>query len=61
MVLVSEPMGARAEGMRAIRTHIMAQHVERGRRALAICAPNRGVGCTFIAANLAVRPRPRSA
>ena len=32
----------------------MAQHVDRGRRALAVCAPSRGVGCTFVAANLAV-------
>ena len=43
-----------AEAIRAIRTHVMAQHIDRGRRALAICAPNRGVGCTFVAANLAV-------
>ena len=54
LVMFSEPAGARAEGIRAIRTHIMAQHVDRGRRALAVCAPSRGVGCTFTAANLAV-------
>ena len=54
LVMVSEPAGERAEAVRAIRTHVMAQHVDRGRRALAICAPSRGVGCTFTAANLAV-------
>lgn len=32
----------------------MAQHLSLGRRALAICAPSSGVGCSFIAANLAV-------
>lgn len=51
---LSEPNGEQAEAIRAIRTHVVAQHVERGRRALAICAPSRGVGCTFVAANLAV-------
>ena len=51
---LSEPNGERAEAIRAIRTHVMAQHIERGRRALAVCAPNKGVGCTFVATNLAV-------
>lgn len=32
----------------------MAQHVQEGRRALSICAASQGVGCSFIAANLAV-------
>jgi protein-tyrosine kinase len=43
-----------AESVRALRTHILARHVQRGHRALAICAPTQGVGCTFVAANLAV-------
>lgn len=51
---LSEPNGEQAESVRAIRTHVMAQHIERGRRALAVCAPSKGVGCTFVAANLAV-------
>lgn len=42
------------EAIRALRTHIMARHLEIGRRALAICAPTPGVGCTMVAANLAV-------
>jgi protein-tyrosine kinase len=54
LIMLSDPNGEQAEGIRAIRTHVMAQHVERGRRALAVCAPNRGVGCTFVAVNLAV-------
>jgi capsular exopolysaccharide synthesis family protein len=32
----------------------MAQHINLGRRALAICAPSANVGCSFVAANLAV-------
>ena len=52
--MLSDPPGARAEAIRALRTHIMAQHVHAGRRALAICAASQDVGCTFVAVNLAV-------
>jgi capsular exopolysaccharide synthesis family protein len=54
LVMVSSPSDAAAEAIRALRTHIMAQHIQEGRRALAVCAASAGVGCTFIAANLAV-------
>jgi capsular exopolysaccharide synthesis family protein len=54
MVVITEPTGERAEAIRALRTNIMARHVDEGRRALAVCAASPGVGCTFIAANLAV-------
>jgi protein-tyrosine kinase len=54
LVMVTEPNGAPAEGIRALRTHLLAQHVQLGRRALAICSANAGVGKTFIASNLAV-------
>jgi protein-tyrosine kinase len=43
-----------AESMRTLRTHIMARHVQPGHRALAVCSPSRGAGCTFVASNLAV-------
>ena len=43
-----------ADAIRSLRTHIMARHLHLGRRALAICAPSSGVGCSFVAANLAV-------
>lgn len=43
-----------AEAIRALRTHVMAQHVQEGRRALAVCAPSEGSGCTFVSVNLAV-------
>jgi capsular exopolysaccharide synthesis family protein len=54
IVTMSEPRGERAEAVRALRTHVMAQHVSQGRRAIAICAPSAKVGCTFVATNLAV-------
>jgi capsular exopolysaccharide synthesis family protein len=54
LVMISDPYGAGAEAIRAVRTHILAQHVKEGRRALAICGPSDGVGATFVAANLAV-------
>jgi capsular exopolysaccharide synthesis family protein len=52
--MIADPNGAPAEGIRALRTHLLAQHVQLGRRALAICSANPGVGKTFVAANLAV-------
>ncbi len=54
IVALTDPQGARAEAVRALRTHIIAQHVHGGRRALAVCAASEGVGCTFVAVNLAV-------
>ena len=54
LAMLSEPSGATAESVRALRTHIVAQHVDYGRRSLAVCAPSRAVGCTFTAVNLAV-------
>jgi capsular exopolysaccharide synthesis family protein len=54
MVTVLSPVDPRAEAIRALRTHVMAQHINLGRRALAVCAPSANVGCSFVAANLAV-------
>lgn len=54
LVVVAQPDGAPAEAFRALRTHIMAQHFQIGRRALAVCEASEGSGCTFVAANLAV-------
>lgn len=53
-VLVTAPSSIEAEAIRGLRTRIVAQHVREGRRALAICSPSSGTGCTFVAANLAV-------
>jgi capsular exopolysaccharide synthesis family protein len=54
LVILSQPTGAAAEAMRGLRTHVMAQHVQKGRRALAVCGATQHVGCTFVAANLAI-------
>ena len=40
LVTMSDPLSAAAESMRALRTHILAQHVQTGRRALSICSPS---------------------
>ncbi|MHA6720039.1 CpsD/CapB family tyrosine-protein kinase [Sphingomonas sp. RS6] len=52
-LVLADPNGIEAEAIRGLRTRIVAQHLREGRRALAICAPSKGVGCTFTAVNLA--------
>ena len=54
VVVVHEPGGDRAEAIGAMRNHLAAQHLAAGRRALALCSPTPGVGCTSLAVNLAV-------
>lgn len=54
LVVLENPLDGPAEAIRALRTHLMAQHFQEGRRALAICAASHGVGCSFIASNLAL-------
>src|SRR3569833_3594204 len=54
LVTLSPQASETAEAIRGLRTHIMARHVREGHRALAICAASEGVGCSFVAANLAV-------
>lgn len=54
LVTLTEGRPSEAEAIRTIRTHIMARHLEDGRRGLAVCAPTPGVGSSFTAVNLAV-------
>jgi capsular exopolysaccharide synthesis family protein len=54
LVTLTDSRPLDAEAVRTMRTHIMARHVEDGRRGVAVCAPAAGVGCSFMAANLAV-------
>jgi capsular exopolysaccharide synthesis family protein len=54
IITVLSPLAPQAEAIRGLRTHVMAQHINLGRRALAVCGPSAGVGCSFVAANLAV-------
>ena len=52
--LLSEPTGVRAESIRVLRTHLIAQHLRDGRRSLAVCAPASATGASYVATNLAV-------
>lgn len=54
IVMLSDEAGASAEAFRALRTRLQSQHLQAGRRGLAICAPSAEVGCSFVAVNLAV-------
>jgi capsular exopolysaccharide synthesis family protein len=53
-VIVSDPYSEVAEAIHALRARVQSQHLQEGRRALAICGPTPEVGCTFVAVNLAV-------
>lgn len=54
LVTLSDGRPTEAEAIRTVRTHIIARHLEEGRRGVAVCAPVAGSGCSFTAANLAV-------
>lgn len=54
LITLSDPGSTSAESIRQLRTRLIAQHIERGRRVLALCSPTAGDGCSFVAANLAV-------
>ncbi len=53
LVVLSDPVGAKAESIRLLRTQIIAQHIKPGRRAVAFVAPTDGVGCSYLVANVA--------
>lgn len=53
LIVLSDPVSAKAESIRLLRTQIIAQHIKPGRRAMAFVAPVDGVGCSYLAANLA--------
>lgn len=53
-VLLTDPDGAAAESIRVLRTRVQSQHLQVGRRALAVCGPTPEVGATFVAVNLAI-------
>lgn len=57
IALLADPNGRQSEATRALRTHILTSHRQRGRRALVVCAASRGEGCTSVAVNLAVALR----
>ena len=51
---VVDPTSPAAEAVGALRSHLLAQHLRDGRRALAFCSATSGVGCTWLAVNTAV-------
>lgn len=53
LVAATRPSSIQAESFRALRSNLLSQHVNRGRRALAVCSPTAGAGCSFVSANLA--------
>ncbi len=53
LIVVGDPGCLRSEAVRLLRTQIIAQHIRAGRRGLAMIAPVAGVGCSYLAANLA--------
>jgi capsular exopolysaccharide synthesis family protein len=54
LITLSDPQGQGAEYIRALRTQVMAQHLEAGRRALVVCEAAPRLGATFVASNLAL-------
>ena len=53
LVAATRPGSIQAESFRALRSNLLSQHVNRGRRALAVCSPTAEAGCSFVSANLA--------
>ena len=54
LVVINEPTSLRAESLRLLRAQVMAQHVNLGRRGIAMVAPVEGSGCTYMTSNLGV-------
>lgn len=53
LVAATRPGSIQAESFRGLRSNLLSQHVNRGRRALAVCSPAAEAGCSFVSANLA--------
>lgn len=54
LVTAYDPFGDEAESFRALRSQLILNGYEKGRRSISIVAPNSGSGTSYIAANLAV-------
>ena len=53
IVVLHDPSSVRSESIRLLRTQIIAQHIRAGRRGLAFVSAVDGVGCSYVAANVA--------
>lgn len=54
LVMAYDPYGDDAEAFRALRSQLILNGYEKGRRAISIVTPNTGSGVSFVSANLAV-------
>jgi len=54
LVLLSESGSVGAESIATLMSHLHSRHVQDYRRALAFCGATKGVGCSFLSANVAV-------
>jgi protein-tyrosine kinase len=54
VVVIADANGVQAESISALRSHLIAKHIESGRRALAICACDANDMAVDLAVNLAV-------
>jgi capsular exopolysaccharide synthesis family protein len=54
IVTITRPDSLEAEAYRGLRTQVVVQHLNLGRRALAVCAATADDGSSVVAANLAV-------
>jgi protein-tyrosine kinase len=54
IIVLSDPTSPRAEAIRLLRTQVISQHIDSGRRGFAVTGATEGSGATYIAANLAV-------
>jgi len=54
LIALDQQVNVRTESVRALRTHIVARHLQEGRRAVVVCGASAAVGCSFVAANLGV-------
>ena len=52
--VISDPNGMEAESISALRTHLIAKHIQEGRRGLTICACDQDDRAVWLAVNLAV-------
>ncbi len=52
--VISDPNGMEAESISALRTHLIAKHIQESRRGLTICACDQDDRAVWLAVNLAV-------
>ena len=54
LLVAREPKSIQAETFRILRSQIMLNCLEKGRRAIVIASPSEGCGCTYVTVNLGI-------